>query len=692
MSVTIASFTFDYSRGTSGYLRSTADSEFFDPDGAYHPAQAAGGRDYIKEIAFTAASNVATVPTFAHPATWDEASGAQSSVTFYVLDANRNKVGILRADFRIPSLPATTTWGALLTYNDTQATIRDTSTYTKTQVNSLISAQSWVGTGDPRLAPATTSSAGIVSTSAQTLGGLKTFQDGVDVPAVASDEIPGGGLFKGGAPAPGLYLDGARVAAPFQYLWLPDFNPSNASDWTTPINDAIALAQTLGNGHTIQLPSGVHNIDGPSLDPSGGNAQILLPEGSATQQFSLTIRGSGPPAMMNLGEVDSGTVLKSTPTSGSGSVMGVVGTAFVENRAILNINFEDLTFQMPPNPTRSALDLSHVTMPQGRNLRFWTGEGFDDGTGSMTEPTTTTSTAIKMPAGLAGQHANFGRIAISGFYRGIEWAELTQVIDANISNCHSAIYVNDAPHGTITQTHGSIGMGLVLSNNKYDIDVDPATTYHVFKYLDIDTERYVGGGVAGQVDKWFNSVAEVNDPNHALRGFLDYHVDYPVATFIADIVIVGGRYLVARPAFKRYWNRYPTEIFSGFRAQDNAVHEIRHGAATSNANSAAWLALVTNRTDNANVVGGVAFVNLSLATADKRIAQITGNTAGATDAGAVFFATRSAGGALTVRGFFDSLGNLELQTADKGLILTSPNGTRYVLKVSNAGALVIAAA
>jgi hypothetical protein len=160
MAVTIASFTFDYSRaGSTGYLRFYADSEFFDPDGVFHPAQAAGGRDYLKEVAFTVASNVATVPSFTLPATWDEAAGARSSVTVYVLDSNRQKVGILVSDFRIPSLPAITSWGALLTHNTDVATIRDTDTYTKQQTDYQIAQAEF------HSQPATTTTLGGVRTS-----------------------------------------------------------------------------------------------------------------------------------------------------------------------------------------------------------------------------------------------------------------------------------------------------------------------------------------------------------------------------------------------------------------------------------------------------------------------------------------------------------------------------------------------
>ena len=41
---------------------------------------------------------------------------------------------------------------------------------------------------------------------------------------------------------------------------------------------------------------------------------------------------------------------------------------------------------------------------------------------------------------------------------------------------------------------------------------------------------------------------------------------------------------------------------------------------------------------------------------------------------------------------WDTSGNLELTTASTGVILKSPNGTRYKVTVTNAGSLSVAAA
>jgi hypothetical protein len=430
--------------------------------------------------------------------------------------------------------------------------------------------------------------------------------------------------------------------------------------------------------NTLKLPPGELIIGGALQDVSGANSQIKLPSGSESQQYAITIEGTGTPSMMGLGVAAGSTVLRSTLSTGNGAVIGAYGTAFAENRAVITPTFRDLTFRLPPNPTNSALDVSHVVIPRGFNLRFTTGEEID---AVAVEPTGTAA-AIKMPRSLAGAGAYFESIAISGVPIGLDWTELARAKNVTIANCRSGLYVRDAPHGSIME-------GLLSINNKYDIDVDPSATFHTFIRLDMDTERYVGAA-AGQPNKWFNSVAEVNDPNNALRGELVYHVDYPDATIIADIVKVGGRYLVERPAYKPYWNRYPAEIFTGFRAQDNAVTEIKHGAATSGVNNVAWLSFVTNQTGTGQSVGVISASNSSLATADKRIGAAGFVTGATTDAGTFRVSTRASAGALTERLIVDAAGDVDVLTAGKGVVLKSPDGTVCKrLGLDNAGALVL---
>jgi hypothetical protein len=518
-------------------------------------------------------------------------------------------------------------------------------------------------------------------------GDIKTWDDTLkqevwrrlDAQVVDTDDIPPAGIVKGPAHAPGFYLDGARVAAPFEYMLAVDFNPSNISDWTTPINNMFAAAQAIGGGIKTKLPERELTIGGPLLDTAKSNAQILLPEVPESQQFSLTVEGTGTPSMGSLGPALGGTRLKSTLTSGNGAVFGVKSDlpGNVNNRTALHLTLRDLTLIMPPDPTISGFDLNWVWHPEGYNIFVTTDEDFDQ----ATEPTTPGSVGIKMPLANVPSNTYFRDVVIAGMRRGVDWAELTRFQNLTCTNCLQGIFVRQG-------VHPSTGHGIVLVDCKYPLYADPAATEHYFNHFEFSTERSTL--VSHPSNPWYITAAEVYDPDNIIHGEYSYLLDLPFATAASDIIQVGGRYFIPRDVTKPYNNRNPTEIFSGFRSQNNAVMEVHHGAPTSNANNAAWVSLITNRTDDSGIVGGVALSNESLSTDDKRLAQMAGVTAGSPDSGAWVFATRAAGGGLVARVILDSVGGLQLLTPGKGLTLPSENGTIYEVTVNNAGtALVI---
>jgi hypothetical protein len=157
MAINITGLSFDYQSGASGEVRFYADQPFLDSDGVLHPAQAVGGREYIKAVAFTAASGVATCATFTLPDTEQAATDQSATISAVVFGSSGRKEFELFSNLAVPaSLGPTITYTALLLHNDDYQRLRDTSVYTKEQVNLLIAESLDVAN------PATTTTLGSV--------------------------------------------------------------------------------------------------------------------------------------------------------------------------------------------------------------------------------------------------------------------------------------------------------------------------------------------------------------------------------------------------------------------------------------------------------------------------------------------------------------------------------------------------
>ena len=86
-----------------------------------------------------------------------------------------------------------------------------------------------------------------------------------------------------------------------------------------------------------------------------------------------------------------------------------------------------------------------------------------------------------------------------------------------------------------------------------------------------------------------------------------------------------------------------TDMYVGYAAQNNTLMEISYSTATASSTPFTGLMISKNLTGTSNIIGGLYFVNSSLGAVDKRLAQISVNTDGATNSGAILFLTNSAG-------------------------------------------------
>lgn len=106
-----------------------------------------------------------------------------------------------------------------------------------------------------------------------------------------------------------------------------------------------------------------------------------------------------------------------------------------------------------------------------------------------------------------------------------------------------------------------------------------------------------------------------------------------------------------------------TQLYSGYDSQDNPIIELGYGTATANIIPLPYLVISKNLTSTNNLIGVIAFANSSIANGnEKRISGISSWTDGATNSGALQFATSSAG-TLAERMRITSGGNVGIGTS-----------------------------
>lgn len=310
----------------------------------------------------------------------------------------------------------------------------------------------------------------------------------------------------------------------------------SGTDNTATLQRIFDTLFTDGVEATLRLPKGEVIIAGALQDTSLSNSQIVLPKRTLAQtQYNLVIEGASDPSMLGLGVATSGTVLRSTLSSGTGAMIGVKTSGTLGTSA-LNLTLRNLTFRMPANPTNSALDLSYVMQPRGFNLRFTTGEIFN----AWTEPTTTSSCAMKMPLVNVPSTSYFENVVIDGFFIGADIGELSRFENLTIAGCYRALNV----HANIHKAH----LRRVLAINNRHVIYAPDTSPTTFAWVDIDIDiERATTAVHGAV--WFVGQDEINDLADVLGTDIGYlngpittHLDLPFGAISDALIVNGGAY------------------------------------------------------------------------------------------------------------------------------------------------------
>lgn len=443
----------------------------------------------------------------------------------------------------------------------------------------------------------------------------------------------------------------------------------NSTDCTAILQRITDQFSTDNLNATLRLPGGTIVLAGALQDTGASNAQWVLPKRTiAGGQLSLRIVGERIPSPMNMTDPVgvAGTVLKSTLGSGTGAMIGTK-TADTFGSCQLNLWMQDLTFQMPVNPTNTCLDMRYVKRFGLRDFKIWTGE-----VSSFTEPTTSTSFGLRTPAVDVVSACLVENGVAAGFYNNFELNEL-----ANVNNIQSVVGINNY---VFPKNWHPVQCGILGSYwGKNTLNFTGEATVNI-QQLDIERSYLTG--------QWFShNPATFSDLKETTAGDARGHINFllvnplPSAHYGDDEFIVSGtagvngRNVFIRALHSNSPKYNYVDPFSGIRSVNPAVFEINAKKATSTDSDYSVLEMGTEQSGTANLIALQAFINSALGASDKRVAQIAVVTDGATNSGKMNFAVYN-GGTQQIVLMLTASKNIVLGTA--ALATTATDGFLYI--------------
>jgi len=287
---------------------------------------------------------------------------------------------------------------------------------------------------------------------------------------------------------------------------------------------AVAMMAEMVNvkkGGKLYWPKGIYLIGGPLLDTSGANAQIPIP-GVDDSDPAVTIDMVGhcaPNLAWYFSSVnptgDDYSIIRSTLTGASGTAAlfrsKMPATATQWNN--LMVNFKDLIIRAPANPSFTAIDMQTAVGNRMESTFIYAGLP----TGTPTEPTVATATAVKCPQVNHSAYIRCEGLTVLGFYRGIQIGELTtgKVI---VYGCQTAIFVPFSYHASAFDYIGAYDCkyGIVAAGaGTTGVAGDDGTHYLVINLYDFQNAN-------GMCLPWQDHVAHVYDPSNLLHGSVNW--------------------------------------------------------------------------------------------------------------------------------------------------------------------------
>lgn len=295
----------------------------------------------------------------------------------------------------------------------------------------------------------------------------------------------------------------ARIFDVVSYGALVDGSTNDTAAWQAAI-DAAAAA---GGGVVTSSLNGVSIISGALQDTGGANAQLLLPavDYADSECVPIVITGLVPPAAVPsvIGSSpvpDNALVLKSTLSSGTGAVLGAYGPGGTfAGFTNVHLTLRNLSVRTVANPTNSALDLRKVACVDIDAVTV-DANSFDiDG---LTQPTTTTSYGVRLPASDNGASVKVGTLHVVGFYTGLECAEHTVGENVSIWGCNTAVEFD-------ATNHASTFLRLMFVHCKYGLKFTGAHAVDVWQF---DIEHAASG--------WNATTYDIDDASNYGKGFV----------------------------------------------------------------------------------------------------------------------------------------------------------------------------
>lgn len=280
-----------------------------------------------------------------------------------------------------------------------------------------------------------------------------------------------------------------------------------STDDTTAIQLAIDAISSTGG--VIYFPVGIYIVGGALQDTSYANSQLTLPLRSVLtdQPISISFVGAVPQTyqtgnLTSIPAATNGSVIKSTLSSGAGSLIAAK-TGGAQNSS-LAVQFANLTFRMPANPSNSCLNMGHVPVLTVRNVIIDCGAL---GAPAVTQPTTTTSYGLITPVNNSPEVCILDHVAVVGFYNGIQWNELVDGDAVCLEACKVGLSI---PFGY----HASLGKRVLFLHCTTLLKFVGGDHYIDIRQLDVERD-YTG--------QWYSEVYAVDDASNYGHGNITWH-------------------------------------------------------------------------------------------------------------------------------------------------------------------------
>ncbi|MDQ3803670.1 MAG: hypothetical protein M3416_07555, partial [Acidobacteriota bacterium] len=416
---------------------------------------------------------------------------------------------------------------------------------------------------------------------------------------------------------------GNKTLSTFYVEWW-GANAADAADDTADIQEALDAIDASGIDATIQFLRGTYTIAGALQDTGASNSQLVLPKNDSSSLTTLRLKGAAPASTFAV--PTDGTVLKSTLASGNGSVIGVRTAhvfASVTGLTWLSLHVEDVVVRTVDNPTISGLDLTYIP-----NLHLERVQVFAGTDSTITEPTTATSYAIKLPLNVPDVR-RLVNVQATGFYTGLLAGELINADDLVINFTKVAIEVVAATH--------PLRFGRVVIT-------ESVTALKCSGEARIDIEQFDVEHDNVNPSNWWTFSTDVVDSGDLCQGRINFNLTLKNSGPNNSFALTGGRNLWIRQTRRPYQWRYNfAEPFTNAYAKDMSVLELNSNQAVAADEKFAALLAGTNQSGLNNAIFSLFASNYALAAADKRVGIMEILTGGAADSGRFDFATMNAG-------------------------------------------------